>query len=188
MSSDKKPLQALVLMGVITLAVSAGLLLVARQRVLTLRNIQGDVASTRQSIRDAKALIAQIPKLQEEVDVAKERIAFYEAVLPAEEEVPRLYKKLDERAQRHSIRYMKVGQYAEVPGSEFTTYKQQIALRAGYHELGSYLADIETLEKMERLIQVDSLSIESDVTDPTNHQVNLIVSTFVAKKKLKEGS
>jgi len=183
--TDKKSLQALVLMVVITVALAAGLALVAKQRVGVLRDVQSEVASTERSISDAKALIALIPKLEEEVEKAKERIAFYEAVLPAEEEVPRLYKKLDERAQRHRIRYMKLGQYAEVPGGEYTTYKQQIALRAGYHELGQYLADIETLEKMERLVQIDSLSIESDVTSPRSHQVNLIVSTFVAKTKPK---
>lgn len=181
----KRPLQTQVLVGVITAALFAGLLLVLRQEVVTLGKLRKQAASARSSIADAKALIAQIPKLEREVDAAKERIAFYEAALPAEEEVPQLYKKLDERAQRHGIRYMKVGQYTAVPGGEYTTYKQQIALRAGYHELGRFLADIESLEKMQRLVEVDGLSIEGDATDPRSHQVNLIVSTFVAKKAHK---
>jgi len=143
-----------------------------------LGRLRQQAAKEGQVLAEAQRLVAQIPDLERSIAGAEEKIVYYEAKLPGKDEVAALFKELDEKAQEARVQYMTISEASEEMGEHYTKFTRKIVLTGGYHEVGRF---INKLEALDRLVRVDDISMESDPSQPFQHNVVLVVSTYVAK-------
>lgn len=182
MALENTPKEKALAVFVLCLAVVAGgggFLIKAQ--VDRLNRLKEEAAKQDQALRDARALVARIPDLERAIAEAEEVIVHYEAKLPSENEVDALFKELDEKAQESRVQYMTIGEASKEEGEHYTRYTRKIILQGGYHELGRF---VNKLEAIDRFIKIDDITVESNPDSPFQHNVVLVVSTYVAKEEV----
>jgi len=117
--------------------------------------------------------------LKEHIAKTEEVIKTFEEMLPSEQEVPALFKDLDNIANSTGVKFEWIGPESWTEGEHYIRFLRKIKIRGGYHQIGLF---INRLENSQRFIRVDDVEIKSIPDTPYIHEASMIVSTFVAKE------
>lgn len=147
-----------------------------------------DVSKAQSKLYSTEVSIDGVPKVRKEIEELKSKASFYSSKLPREEEFPEILESLSNMAQNAGVKITKI-----LPIKGFSTsaeenvhagiYEQKeisINAQCGYHELGAFIAE---LENAARFMEVSDIRIEAMRTNPKQHNVQLIVKTFILKIK-----
>jgi type IV pilus assembly protein PilO len=133
------------------------------------------LTEVRVSERDA----AQVDALKKQVSKYSEKIDSYEKMLPAEQEIPKLLESLSNMAKGANVKILGITPMVskQEPGPTEIYQEQPILIngRAGYHELGKFISD---LENSDRFMKVVDISIRENKSSPKKHDVELLVMTY----------
>jgi type IV pilus assembly protein PilO len=138
-------------------------------------------------LRVARRDVANIDKLSEDIAMFKTKVDLYEKKLPAEQEIPSLLESLTKMARRSNVTILGITPVSvsqreekEFYGRAYQEFPIVISAKSGYHELGSFLSD---LENADRFMKVADLSIRSNNATPSRHNIELIVATYILLKE-----
>lgn len=131
--------------------------------------------------------IASVAKLKKDIVASKEKVARYEKMLPAEQEIPGLLEDLSNMAKKSNIKIVSIIPAVAKEGSEGTDGIYQeipilITAKSGYHELGNFLSN---LENSDRFMKVADIGIRASTATPKKHDVELLVLTYTLLKRNK---
>lgn len=135
-------------------------------------------------VKGAVRNIAAIGALEKEIAVSDEKIERYVKMLPAEKEIPAFLENLAAMARDANVRIVAITPVAgkETEGEKGRIYQEmpiQISAKSGYHELGHFLA---SLESSDRFIKVVDIDIRGNSSMPKRHDIDLLLTTYVLIK------
>jgi len=124
------------------------------------------------------------------LDVMKKRLSdlqteldSYAKGLPQQEEIPKFLEELSTIAKKSDVKILSItpSELALAGGEgEGGYYKEMsvlITAKSGYHQLGNF---ITSLEQSKRFINIEDLNMRGDNKTPREHNVKLILKTYVA--------
>lgn len=146
----------------------------------TFRNVSKLNGEVKGALRDIKT----IGDLEREISSYDEKIERYVKMLPAEKEIPAFLDSLAVMARDANVRIVAITPVAgkETEGEKGRIYQEmpiQISAKSGFHELGRFLA---SLESSDRFIKVVDLDIRGNNATPKRHDVDLLLTTYVLVK------
>lgn len=144
----------------------------------------GKISKLKAEIRGMKADISTIDKLKSDLAGYDSRIERYIKMLPAEREIPALLESLAVMARDANVRIVAITPVAgkETEGEKGRVYQEmpiQISAKSGYHELGRFLA---SLESSPRFMKVVDMEIRGNKAAPKKHDIDLMLTTYVLVK------
>ena len=147
-----------------------------------------EAAQIRRNLATTRGALAKLSQL--EADTARLRESAKELAVrfPSESELPELLEHLSRVAEKSEVEIIEISpahviQKEAKKEPSVSLYEElPIALtaRSGYHELGSF---INQLENSERIFMVKNIEIKADPSDRKRHHVELMVGTFVREKE-----
>jgi len=128
--------------------------------------------------------ISNIERYKKEIANYKDKVEKYERMLPAEQEIPSLLENLSSMARSSGVKIVGITpvQVKENKAKDEHIYQETpilISAKSGYHELGSFLASLESSDRFMKVVDID---IKSNRTTPKKHDVELLVLTYVLLK------
>ncbi len=147
-----------------------------------------EVANLQNRIDEAHRSIDAIPRLRDEIRELETKEAYYHTRLSKEEEFTQLLEHLSDIAQHAGVKItkilpLKVPQHTSEDAEANEIYaEKKILINAycGYHQLGTFVA---SLESSERFMEIDDILIESRKNNPSLHNVQLVIQTFILKEE-----
>jgi Tfp pilus assembly protein PilO len=143
-------------------------------------------------IADAREKIQNAHKIKERYAATEARIAGLQAKMPRQTDpswiiatVGEIEKKLNVKAQK-IVPYTEKAQPGAQQDEENTLYADrfaQIDLKAGYHQIGQFINELENNVKY---LQILNVSIEGDKDSPYRHRAEIKIEYPVLKQPLIE--
>lgn len=174
------------LIAAVLAAALAGLCvyLIVWPQALGIADLVGRIGKKGAELKAAKKDISGIPRLKEEIASQQAKVEFYEKSLPAEKDIPKLLESLSGMARKANVSIVGITPaQASAKGLEDSTRSQiyqevpiLISAKCGYHELGSFLAG---LESDNNFMKISDIKIRVNKMSPTKHDVELLISTYV---------
>ena len=150
-------------------------------------------ADLKRQVVVVKAKLIELQKKINLADAAKKRseelraeLATYEKRFPREEEIPLFLEDLSKVAVASGIDISAIKPVTkaglQAPPDAFMNLFHKIPIeisaKAGYHQIGRF---INSLEKLERFIEIKDIQISQDTTTPRRHQLKLVISTCILR-------
>lgn len=149
-------------------------------------------------INSANSLRPKITKLSKDIEALNKDLANISSLrnsqakpvagvkqLISEEQLSALMEEISNLANKNKVRIMQIKPAKELKSKEETVLNLkldpqyiQLDISAGYHNLGSFINDLENLDKF---IAVQDLKIVRGVTDYLHENVSLLLKTYVKK-------
>lgn len=113
-------------------------------------------------------------------------------LVPTANEVPALLEQVSTAARRAGLDISKVNPMGVVPGDQFDTYKYELGVTGGYHQIGAFLANVGSLQRIVAPINL-SLQLANETARGPGAQAqqasssrarvvaNFEIKTYVAK-------
>jgi Tfp pilus assembly protein PilO len=148
------------------------------------------VGQVQSELKDSEDDISGKDKFLRDIETYNTKVDSYEKMLPAEKEIPTLLEHLSEIAKSSNVLIVEI-----VPGAQTAKDKAKsqdqsyqevpilINARSGYHELGKFIA---RLENSDRFMKVEDISIKANKSDPTKHNVEMNVLTYILARENRE--
>lgn len=134
--------------------------------------------------KEAGTDISRIDIFRKEIDVNKGKIEKYEKMLPVEQEIPGILEELSTMARNSGIKIVGITPVVENKVERRNQVYQEIPIvisaKCGYHELGSFLANIENSS---RFMKVADIEIKANKASPRKHDVELILVSYMLLNK-----
>ena len=129
-------------------------------------------------IREANLIIAQ----EDQIPALKDKIEKIQKRLPDNPDARGFYLALVDILEATGVKYNVVLPSKRRVQTIYTEIPYDLELICGYHELGEFISLIE--ENPDRIMRLNTLSVEQLKGRPTTHKVNLQVSTFMLNKTI----
>ncbi|MFH0839947.1 MAG: type 4a pilus biogenesis protein PilO [Candidatus Omnitrophota bacterium] len=176
--------------GLICAVILVGYFLLFLNPMLSkLFDVSRKVAKLQSDLSIAELSIDSMPKMKKEIADLKNKALSYINKLPKEDELPALLESLSMMAQGADVKITKIVPIKDTEvakdakNPKASIYEEKgilVHAQCGYHQLGTFIAQ---LENAERFMDISDITIESIKTAPKRHNVQLIVKTFVLKDK-----
>lgn len=181
-SPQTQALLATVLISLI--AVAAYIYFVFIPQFVRVFALSGDAQKVRLELKSARLVTADMDKLKKSLKEHSEKVESYEKKLPAQQEIPTLLEDLSGMAKDSKIKIVSIVPAMSYFNEEKTGNKEQIyqeipiliTAKSGYHQLGHFL---DSLENSDRFMKVVDIGIKANKASPKEHDVELIVCTYV---------
>jgi Tfp pilus assembly protein PilO len=188
--------QRLLLVGL--LLVGAGLWLYTAYVLLPLiresRALGERVRGSRAQLKQLETSMAGEVALREQHRRLTQAVTAFRALLPSDEEVPKVLERISSLASQAQVKIQTVfprrpadvvddarskkrKKGTEAPTVYFREIFIEIDALAGFHQIGTL---VNLIESEERPMQVAGLRISADAKDPRHHHVKLSIRTYVA--------
>jgi len=149
-------------------------------------DLSSQVSSTRKNIDNLNQQISTIDETREKLSRLKESYSKYVKRFSREEEIPRLLETLSKIAAESEVVILAVRPVATKSDKQdkklaniFREVPIEIRAMGGYHQLGSFINKLETLD---RFLKVTDISITQNIRTPRNHSLRLLVATYILKE------
>lgn len=172
------------MMAIVAVTILLSLFLYAsfilKPQIVKIAETGGKSAKIKADLKSAKSDIANMEKMKSAVEEYGVKIGKYEKTLPVEEGIPSLLESLSEMAEHSNMSI--VGIVPVEPkdlSPQSRVYKEipiMISARSGFHELGRFVA---SLESSDRFIKIADIRIKSGRSTPKKHDIELLVVTYV---------
>ena len=151
-----------------------------------LRKVLPKVAGLNKNIKEADKLIDNIDSFKTKIADLKEKVGQYETRLPTKKEISSILNHLSALASQEDIKITGIKELETIKGEmqegeqAYSGVPIEIDMKSGYHQLGKFISEIENSD---RLMKIDDLEIKSTSENLIEHDVKLIVSSFVLVKE-----
>lgn len=182
---DNKKIIFIALASLIIVYIDFSLLI--RAQLKGIKESSPKITKLKNDIENVSRDLARIEDLKTRQAKIKEGPAAKLKRIISEEQVPSLLEEISKIGNKNNIKIMQIKPSREPKGKEigavkdvlkFTPLLITLDLVCSYHNLGSFLNQIE---KAEELMGVDGISIESDPTNYLTQRVNLVLRAYVKK-------
>ena len=139
-------------------------------------------------LKEVNKQIDSIGELKARIDDLKEKVSQYESRLPTKKEISSILNHLSALASQEDIKITGIRELETIKGEmqegeqAYSGVPIEINMKSGYHQLGKFINEIENSD---RLMKIDDLEIKSTSENLTEHDVKLIISSFVLVKEWK---
>jgi len=151
-----------------------------------LQKVLPKVRALNKNIKEVDKLIGNIDSFKTKIADLKEKVDQYEARLPTKKEISSILNHLSALASQEHIKITGIKELETIKGEmqegeqAYSGVPIEIDMKSGYHRLGKFINEIENSD---RLMKIDDLEIKSTSENLTEHNVKLIVSSFVLVKE-----
>lgn len=147
------------------------------------------IQQARDRLSALEAATANEDALRKQHEQLTQTVTSLRSLLPAEEELPSLIETLSDLASQTQVKIQTIFPQRPVGGQEPgagataltpVVYKEipiQIDALAGYHQLGAFLALVESGSKP---VRIASLRIAANPREPKRHNVKLLLRSYFA--------
>ena len=153
-------------------------------QVTWLADILGRTGKVMSDLKSGQALIAKKDEFRENIESYREKVESYEKRLPAEQEIPSLLENLSGMAKGSNVKIIGITPVTVSPKEKAAQkgkiYKEipiLINAKSGYHELGTFLSNMEDAGRFMKVVDIE---IKTNHSSPKKHDVELIVCTYVS--------
>ena len=173
----------LIIYGILTLClIIANYTLLFKPTWAIVKQTTPEVRILRNRLATAKNSIANMPRFKVQIKEMQKRVAIHQNKFSSKQDMSSILKGLSDTAKDTSVKIIAIKPYPAVENPSSPTsagYKKApISVKAscGYHQLGKFL---NRLENADTLIRVSDIKIVNDSKDDLQHQVYLLVNTFI---------
>ena len=151
-----------------------------------LQKVLPKVAGLNKNIKEVDKLIDNIDSFKTRIADLKEKVGQYETRLPTKKEISSILNHLSALASQEDIKITGIKELKTIKvemqeGEQaYSGVPIEIDMKSGYHQLGKFISEIENSD---RLMKIDDLEIKSTSENLTEHNVKLIISSFVLVKE-----
>jgi len=131
------------------------------------RQLSSDLSNARQSLNNLAEVERQYEVITKRWDVASE-------LLPEQREVATLLRKITLVGQQSGVEFTLFKPKDRVPGEIYTENPVEIQVVGGYHQVGSFLAEVANLD---RIINVSGLKLD---TLDDGEDTHTVTASFIA--------
>ena len=148
-----------------------------------------EAAKVRRNVTTTRAALARLPQLEADATHLRDSAKDLTGRFPSESELPELLEHLSRVAEKSEVEIVEISptrasQVDEKKGASPPVMYEELPIaliaRSGYHELGSF---INQLENSERIFMGKNIEIKADPSDRKRHHVQLVLETFVRGKE-----
>jgi Tfp pilus assembly protein PilO len=141
--------------------------------------------TTKSRVKGAEALISNQEKIKAQYENLIKGEELLEKKFLSEDEISSLLEDFSRVAESSGVKILKIKPLellaatsgaANAPGF-YSEFPILIEARAGYHEAGRF---INNLENTERFIRIDDIEIRGRLEEPRHHDIKIRVSTYIA--------
>ena len=171
---------------VIAIILAAYFYFFLKPEIGALRKVLTKVAGLNKNIKEVDKLIDNIDSFKTRIADLKEKVGQYETRLPTKKEISSILNHLSALASQEDIKITGIKELETIKGEmqegeqAYSGVPIEIDMKSGYHQLGKFISQIENSD---RLMKIDDLEIKSTSENLTEHNVKLIVSSFVLVKE-----
>jgi type IV pilus assembly protein PilO len=148
-------------------------------RKAKIAQLEEDYTKLSAEVEKARQMVGNLAKLEAEYERLHQQWASAQELLPQEEEMPDLLRKVTTAGNKAGIEFMLFQPKPPVVKEMFKEHPVSVRVRGGYHELGIFLTRLANLS---RIVNVTDLKINAVVTnkDTKKSKVNNLNETIVA--------
>ena len=137
-------------------------------------NLEQSVEGARKERDKKRALIADKPKLLEQLRVADGRFKEATAQLPNRKEIPNLLTSISNRAREVGLEVLLFRPRAESPQEFYAEVPVDVVVRGKFHDVVSFFDEVGRLD---RLVNLNNIEMKNP--KPAGEQMNLDTSTLM---------
>jgi len=126
-------------------------------------------------LEKARQMVGNLAKLEAEYERLHRQWLSAQELLPEEEEMPELLRKVTTAGNRAGIEFMLFQPSAPVAKELFKEHPVRVRVRGGYHQLGIFLS---RLANMERIVNIAELKINTLKEDKDKRIRGTVVADF----------
>jgi type IV pilus assembly protein PilO len=186
---DDSKKKILLIYGASALVVLIGYIsLFLKPSIAKITGLNPSIRERKQAIKSIEDELLRGTRLDKRFEALQVKLGGYGKKLSREKEVPTLLKNLSAMAEASEVKIVSItpqdaGRKTRKGTSKKESVYQEIPIaitaESGYHELGSF---INELEKDERYMQVSNIRIDPKADDETKHKVEFIVYAYIFRQ------
>ena len=148
-------------------------------------DLSSQVSSVKKNIANLNQQISKVDDTKKKLALLKDDYLIYGNKFPKAEEIPRLLETLSTIAAKSEINIVAIRPQSKASKKHkgkiailFQEMPIQIIAQGGYHQIGSFINRLETLD---RFLKVDDISLVQSGATGKMLRVTLLVSTYISK-------
>jgi type IV pilus assembly protein PilO len=148
-------------------------------RKARIAQLEEDYTKLSAEVEKARQMVGSLAKLEAEYERLHLQWASAQELLPQEEEMPDLLRKVTTAGNKAGVEFMLFQPKPPVVKEMFKEHPVSVRVRGGYHELGIFLTRLANLS---RIVNVTDLKINAAVAnkDAKKSKVNNLNETIIA--------
>jgi type IV pilus assembly protein PilO len=123
-----------------------------------IEEMQHEYAKLSADLEKARQMVGKLAQLEAEYERLHEQWVLAQELLPEEEEMPDLLRKVTTAGARAGVEFMLFQPGAPQIQQDYKTHPVKIRVRGGFHQLGIFLSRLANLD---RIVNVSALDIEA---------------------------
>jgi type IV pilus assembly protein PilO len=141
-----------------------------------IRGLQADYEKKSTELARARASVADLPRFEAEYEQLHQRWSRAAELLPIERQFSALLRRITLAGQQTGVQFVLFKPKAVQAQAYYTEMPVEISVRGGYHQVGSFLAE---LANMRRIVTVSTIKLTSTpVTESATTAVSLVASAY----------
>jgi type IV pilus assembly protein PilO len=135
-----------------------------------------------------------VDSLRASVARDREALKVMTRLVPTRNEVPGLLEDISTSARRVGLDLASVEPMPVIPGDDFDTHRYKISVIGGYHELGRFLSNVGSLQRIVAPVALEMKPFESSGAPRRGSpgasmlDSNFQIQTYVAKVRAEDGA
>lgn len=122
-------------------------------------SLKGDYDQKSTELARARATVSDLPRFEAEYDKLHERWVKAAELLPTDDQVPVLLRKITLAAQQSGVEFVVFRPSDAKTQEHYTELPLQLSVYGGYHQIGSFVSE---LANMRRIITVSNLQLKAN--------------------------
>ena len=142
-----------------------------------LQTLKADYEKKSTELARAKATVADLPRFEAEYEQLHQRWSLAAELLPTDRQVAALLRKITLAAEQTGVHFVTFRPGGPKNQQYYTEMPLQITVNGGYHQIGSFLAELANLR---RIITVSNVKLKtSNGSDPLiTTEVDFVASAY----------
>lgn len=126
--------------------------------------LKADYQKKSTDLARARATVADLPRFEAEYDQLHERWTMAAELLPADKQLPALLRRITLAGQQTGVQFLVFRPAPLKPEAHYSEMPISISVNGGYHEVGSFLAELANLRRIVTVanVHLKGLTTKSD--------------------------
>jgi type IV pilus assembly protein PilO len=131
--------------------------------------LKADFEKKSTELARARATVADLPRFEAEYETLHQRWAQAAELLPADKQLSVLLRRITLAAQQTGVQFLSFHPTSVQTQQYYTELPMQIAVYGGYHQIGSFLAELSNLRRIVTVSDVKlSVNAKGDALESTS--------------------
>lgn len=145
-----------------------------RDRIVALK---ADYEKKSTDLARARATVADLPRFEAEYEQLHQRWSLAAELLPTDRQMAALLRKITLSAQQTGVEFITFRPSGAKTEQYYTALPLQVKVNGGYHQVGSFLAE---LANMRRIITVSDVKLKTNMSTNNNNGLLTTSAEFTA--------